>query len=122
MTTRSLTRLEIWHKDFNLGYRHNLEELPAGKAVFGVFAIVDDLPVNCRYAAETGNLRDSVGKLYEQPEGEGLQKFMQGPWIQMLVYEFLPDSSGQERRAVLDEWIRTYRPAIDEEGEYPGYY
>jgi hypothetical protein len=96
--------------------------LPSGKAVFGVFAIVNDLPVNCRYAAETENLRDSVQRLFEHPEGKGLRKFMQGPWIQMLVYESMPDSEEGERRTVLEEWIRNYRPAIDEDGEYPGYY
>jgi hypothetical protein len=115
-------RLEIWHRDYNLGQSHNLEELPAGKAVFALFAIVNDQPVNCRYAGETEDLRDSIKRLYEQPQGEGLRKFMQGPWVQLLQYEPMPDSSEHQRRAVLGDWIGTYRPAIDEDGEYPGYY
>ena len=121
-TTVTLTRLEIWHKDHNLDKKDNLDDLPSERAVFGVFAIVDEEAVNCRYIGETANLRNSVRDLFEVPKSEGMKKFMQGPWIKMLLYEVLPGSSEEERLKVAENWVQRYNPKIDEDGEYPGYY
>ncbi|MEP0264565.1 hypothetical protein [Dokdonia sp.] len=114
--------LEIWHKQFNLDEKDNLDTLPTEKAVYGVFGIVDDKSINCRYVGETDNLKDAVKELFETPEDEGLKKFMQGPWIQMLKYELLPESSEKDRQESMQEWTEKYKPNVDEEGEYPGYY
>ncbi|MBT1695431.1 hypothetical protein KK083_00995 [Fulvivirgaceae bacterium PWU4] len=118
----TLVTFEIWHRAYNLKGKDNLDEVPAEKAVFGIFGIVDEAPVNCRYVAETDNLREAVKMLFEKPEGTGLLKFMQGPWIKMLVFEIIPGASPDETQTVLREWRDRYHPQIDDEGEYPGYY
>lgn len=115
-------RLEVWHKDYNLEKRDNLRDLPAEKAVFGVFASVNEEPVNCRYAGETEDLRAAIKMLFEKPGTEGLKKFMQGAWIQTVQFELMPGSSAVDRKKVLDEWIEKHQPKIDDDGDYPGYY
>lgn len=118
----TLVTFEIWHRAYNLKGKDNLDEIPAEKAVFGIFGIVDEAPVNCRYVGETDNLREAVRMLFEKPEGTGLMKFMQGPWIKMLVFEVTSGASSDEKQLVLKEWQDRYHPQIDDEGEYPGYY
>ncbi len=120
--TETLMRIEVWHKDFNLDKKDNLNELPTDKAVFGIFGIVNEEPINCRYIAEAENLRETVKDLFENPQSEGMKKYMQGPWIQMLVYELMPGSTKEDREKAVEEWIQKHDPKIDEEGEYPGYY
>ena len=122
METVSIEKLEIWHKDYNLDGKDNISEIPTDKAVFAIFGIVNEEPINCRYVGETENLRETVKGIFENPNGEGMKKFMQGPWIQMLVFEKLPDSSKQEREKAVEDWSQKHKPNIDEEGEYPGYY
>jgi hypothetical protein len=122
METESLVKSEVFHKDYNLDKKDNLNELPKEKVVFGIFAIVNEDPINCRYIDETDNLQASVRDLFENPPGEGLKKFMQGPWIQMLVYEVLEGSTKKDRQKIAEEWKQKYNPKIDDEGEYPGYY
>lgn len=122
MVTAQLEKLEIFHQDFNLDKKHNLDEIPEVKAVFGIFAIVNEEPLNCRYIASTDNLRQSVKDLFLNPPGEGMKKFMQSAWIQMLVYEPLGDLSAAEAARLLDNWREKHRPNIDDDGEYPGYY
>lgn len=120
--TETKVRLEVWHKDYNLDKKDNLNEIPAEKAVFGIFGIVNEEPLNCRYIAEAENLREAVRDVFENPQGEGMKKFMQGPWIQMLVYELMPNSTKEDREKVVEEWKLNYKPKIDDDGEYPGYY
>ncbi|GAA0894228.1 hypothetical protein GCM10009122_39080 [Fulvivirga kasyanovii] len=121
-TIKKKGQMEIWHEQFNLDGKDNLEELPNEKAVFGVFGIVNDEPINCRFIGESENLRDTVKTLFEAPPSEGMKKFMQGPWIQMIKYDLLPESGDQERKKAVDEWTTKYHPKIDDNGEYPGYY
>jgi hypothetical protein len=121
-TITAITKLEIWHKAYNLNMKDNLEEVPADRAVFGIFGIVNGEPVNCRYTGKSGNLRLTIKELFENPAGVGMKKFMQGPWIQLLQYELMPDASDGELEKTAEEWNRKYKPDIDEEGEYPGYY
>jgi hypothetical protein len=118
----ALVTSEIWYGNYNSTQKDNLHELPAGKAVFGIFGIVEEVPVNCRYVGETDNLQQTVKDLFDHPHSEGLAKFMQGAWIPLLQYELLPVASAEERQQKLMEWIHTYQPAINEDGEYPGYY
>jgi hypothetical protein len=122
MLTEQLEKLEIYHQQFNLDKKHNLDEIPACKAVFGIFAIVNEEPLNCRHIDVADDLRQAAQQLYEQPVGEGMKKFMQGPWIQMLVYRRLTDEQAGNPGRILEDWKEKYRPDIDEEGEYPGYY
>jgi hypothetical protein len=117
-----MARLELYHGQFNLDKRDNLSEIPAGKAVFGIFAIVDENPVNCRYVAVAHNLREAVRELYETPPGEGMKNFMQGAWIPMLVYNLDVAAEDVLLEREKEEWIKRYNPKIDVEGEYPGYY
>jgi len=118
----ALSRMEVWHKEYNLDKKDNLHNVPDGKAVFGIFAIVNEEPVNCRYVGETENLRATVADLFANPPGTGLKKFMQGPWIQMLQYQLLPDSDAAERQKLAADWAEQYQPKFDDTGEYPGYY
>lgn len=122
ITKEVCSTLEIWHKDYNLEKKDNLSEVPTEKAVFAIFGIVGEAPVNCRYVNETENLREAVKLLFENPENQGLKKFMQGSWIQMLQYELLPNSTKNERKKIAAVWTEEHQPKIDDEGEYPGYY
>ena len=121
METTSITRLEVFHKSFNLDHKDNLDELPEAGGVFGIFAVVNEEPLNCRLIAESDNIRQSVKELFENPPSEGLKKFMQGPWIQMCIFEIMADDV-QARKELAKKWSAEYEPKIDEEGEYPGYY
>ena len=79
----SVVKKEVFHKDYNLDKKDNLEELPETPAVFGIFSIIHEVPVHCRLVASTDNLRKSVKDVFENPEGEGMKKFMQGQVIGM---------------------------------------
>lgn len=116
----SIIRTEIYHKDYNLDKKDNLDTLPEEPAVYGFFGIIQEKPVNCRFAGETANLRKGVRERFEQLQPEdGLKKFMQGPWIKMLCYQPCAGTSEQERQQILSEWRGRYDPKVDDEGEYP---
>lgn len=119
---QAITRLDIWHRDYNLAMKDNLHQLPDAEAVFGIFAIVQGEPVNCRYVAHTTTLRKAVTALFEDPQDSGMKKFMQGPWLQTLLYVLTPGSTAAEREKIAAEWTLLHKPDIDEDGEYPGYY
>jgi hypothetical protein len=121
-TAENKVKIEVWHKDYNLDNKDNLNKVPTEKAVFGIFGIVNEEPINCRYVSEAENLREAVMNLFENPQDGGMKKFMQGPWIQMLVYELIPDSTKEERERAIEGWRQENDPKIDEQGEYPGYY
>ncbi|MEC5144152.1 hypothetical protein [Chitinophaga sp. 212800010-3] len=122
METSTLERTEIFHTDFNLDKKDNLHDIPENAAVFGIFAIVDNEPVNCRYIGYTKNLRLEIRNMFENPSSEGLKHFMQGPWIQLLMYELKPIATEEEIQQLQSEWEGRYKPNIDADGEYPGYY
>ncbi len=122
MKPQNTACLEVWHGRYNLQGRDNLHALPEEKAVFGVFAVVDGKPLNCRYVAAADNLRKGVAELFEHPPGEGMKKFIQGPWVPMLVYELLPGTSLDERQQTARAWCSEYHPDVAGDGEYPGYY
>ena len=117
----NVVKKEIFHKDYNLDKKDNLDELPETPAVFGIFAIIHNVPVHARYVGASDNLRKAVRAVFENPGNEGLKKFMQGPWIQMICYEELPNSSEEARKQKEEEWTRKYEPKITDEGEYPEY-
>ncbi len=112
---------EVYHKDYNLDKKDNLDNLPEGPAVFGIFGIIHEIPIHPRYIASTDNLRKAVRKVFENPEGEGMRKFMQGPWIQMLCYELLPGTNEEDRKTKEAAWTSEYKPRINDEGDYPEY-
>src|SRR5688500_5776469 len=114
----TLGKLEISHKDYNLDKKDNLDKLPTVKAVFGVFAIVSGEPINCRYVGETENLQKSIKRLFENSDCQGLREFIQGPWIKMLLYEVMLDSSEVERQKLAEEWTLKHNPKVGEVGEY----
>lgn len=122
METLSVTETEIFHKDFNLDKKDNLTDLPEEKGVFGIFAIVNEKPLNCRVILKSDNIRKSVTELFENPPSDGMKKFMQGPWIPMCIYQLMPESDKSEMDQTVEEWTNEHKPNIDEEGEYPGYY
>lgn len=112
----------IWHKDYNLAQQDSLAGLPGERSVFAIFAMIDDEPVNCRYVGESENLALSIRELFENPGVGGIGKFMQGPWIKMVKYELMPGSSKEDRVQAADKWTLKYKPGIDGDGDYPGYY
>lgn len=120
--TNSITTIQVRHYAYNLEKKDNLQELPSQEAVFGIFGIVDEKPVNCRFIGQSDHLQSAIRSLFEDPPGEGLRRFMQGPWIQLLLYIEMPGSSREERQKVVEQWSQTYAPKIDPDGEYPGYY
>jgi len=117
----NVVKKEVFHKEYNIDKKDNLDELPEEPAVFGIFAIIHEVPVHPRYVSSTDNLRKAVKDVFENPESEGLKKFMQSPWIQMLCYELMPDATEEDRKKKEEEWIREYDPKVTEEGEYPEY-
>jgi len=116
------TMLEIWHKEFNLEGRDNLSFLPQEKGVFAVLAMVGTSPANCRYVAAAGNIRDAITDLFEGTGGVGMKKFMQGPWYKVSLYRVMAEATGEELKAEAEKWISELKPAILNDGEYPGYY
>jgi hypothetical protein len=117
----NVVKMEVYHKEYNIDDKDNIDELPEEPAVFGMFGIIHEVPVHPRYVSSTDNLRKSVREVFEKPESEGLKKFMQSPWIQMLCYELLPNSTEEDRKKAEEEWIRQYEPKVTDEGEYPEY-
>ena len=117
----SVVKMEVFHKDCNLDKKDNLDELPQDPAVFGIFSIIHKIPVHPRYIAATDNLQKAVRNLFENPGGKGMKKFIEGPWIQMLCYDLMKDSTSEERQKKADQWIQTYDPKITDNGEYPKY-
>jgi hypothetical protein len=113
--------MRVRHRDFDIEGCDNMELLPDERAVFGLFAMIRDEPVNCRYIGQTQDLQRAVRSLYESPETEGLRRFMQGPWVKLLQYTIMTGSSEEMRQAEVREWVSRHRPAITGTGEYPGY-
>lgn len=109
----------VYHKNYNLDKKDNLDTLPTQPAVFGVFAIIHEKPVHCRYVGETSNFQQAIRDLFEKPEGEGMKKFMQGPWYKMVLYELMPEASEDDRKKAHEKWTKDYTPKIDEKGDYP---
>jgi hypothetical protein len=120
--TEGPMKMEILHRDYNIYNKDNLDEIPAAKAVFGIFAIVNDEPANCRYTGMTEDIQRTVKDLFENPADERIKKFIRGPWIKMLQYKLMPVASEEEMLQEEREWARRHNPGINEEGEYPGYY
>jgi hypothetical protein len=113
------SRIEIFHSKYNLEMKDNLKSLPSSGAVYGLFAIIDDEPVHCRFAGSTDNLQVAVQRHFEDEDATGLRAFMQGPWIKLLVYEPLSTpAAGPEASAALDEWIGKFQPSCEPDGEY----
>jgi hypothetical protein len=121
LQTDTIQAVEICHSPFNLKQKDNLHQLPSSGAVFGIFAIVNEQPVNCRYVGYTDNLQQTIRALF-QDAGGGLKLFMQGPWIKMVKYQITGAVTAGEQQQLVDEWNRQYHPQIDTKGEYPGYY
>lgn len=115
-----IVQTEVFHPDYNLDKKDNLDTVPEGAAVYGFFAIIHEKPVHCRFVGETENLRQAVKARFEQNEPEdGLRKFMQGPWIKFLMYKPTPEASAEDRQKLVEEWTKEHNPKIDENGEYP---
>ena len=121
LQTDTTQAMEIFHSPFNLKQKDNLDQLPASGAVFGIFAIVNEQPVNCRYVGYTDNLQQTIRALFQNAEG-GLKLFMQGPWIKMLKYQVTDGVIAGGQQQLVDAWSKQYHPRIDTKGEYPGYY
>lgn len=115
--SENVVQTNVYHKEYNLDKKDNLDTLPKEPAVYGLFAIIHEKPVNCRFIGETEDLQQAIRDQFEKPEGEGMTKYMQGPWIKMLRYENIADAD--ERKKKVDEWTKEHNPKIDEKGEYP---
>ena len=113
--------MEIYHQNYNLDQKDNLDQIPEEAGIFGVFSLVRDTPSNCRIVKSSENLRQSVRLLFENAEDTGVRKFMQGPWIKYLKYQSL-DSENEQIDELFNQWTEQFEPKVDEEGEYPGYY
>jgi hypothetical protein len=111
----------LFHTDYNLDKKDNIFLIPKEPAVFGLFAIIHEKPVHCRYIGETDNLQQAIRNLFENPleVSEGFEKYMHGTWIKRMVYGLMPGSSPEERQKEVEEWIEKYKPKCDENGEYP---
>ena len=114
-------RIEIYHPKYNLECRNNLTAIPTHCAVYGLFAIIDDQPVHCRFVGATDNLQAAITRHFEMEPEPGIHRFMQGPWIKLLVFEPVTSAADSPQTAALvDEWVRRYSPSCDGEGDYAG--
>jgi hypothetical protein len=114
-----IVHVNVCHKNYNLDKKDNLDTLPTQPAVFGIFAIIHEKPVHCRFVGETDNLQQAIRDQFEKPEGEGMKKFMQGPWYKWVTYELMPEASPEDRKNAVEKWTKEHNPKIDEKGEYP---
>ncbi len=121
-STQETIRQEICHKAFNLNKTDNLHKIPCAPGVYGLFALIDEQPTNCRVIAQSENLQLTMKELFEHPKSDGIKRFMQGPWVKILQYALLPDASEVERIKLVSKWEEKYMPKIDENGVYPDYY
>jgi len=112
-----IQQMNVYHKNYNLDKKDNIDTIPTQPAVFGVFAIIHEKPVHCRIVAETTNLQQAIRDLFEKPEGEGMKKFMQGPWYKLVLYDI--NENEEERKKAVENWTKEHNPKIDEKGEYP---
>lgn|GEM_PF-1044120 len=113
-------RNRVFHRDYNLDKKDNIDLFPEIPAVFGIFCLIRQFPVHPRHVGSTDNLRRSVRRLFEHPGSRGLKTYMQGPWLKMLCYLEMPDSSPEDRLKKEQEWIRRYTPGVTGNGQYPG--
>ena len=111
----------IFHKDYSVEGKENVKTVPKDPAVFGIFSMIHEKPVHCRYVGETENLQQTVINLFEKGTdiSEGFAKYMHGTWIKRMLYVLMPGSTLQERQKEAAEWTQKYQPACDENGEYP---
>ena len=122
--TDDLAEKVIWHRQYNIDKKHNLDEIPEEKSIFAIFALIRGKQSNCRYVGQTDNLNKTIVSLFEGVEecSVGLKTFMQGPWIKMVVYKTMKNITDKKRDFELNDWIKKYDPKVDDDGEYPGYY
>lgn len=118
---KSVIFREIFHRDFNIDNKHNIDQLPETPAVFGLFGIINNTPIHPRYISSSDNLRDAIYDLYENPPNEGMRNFMQTNWVQMLCYETVEALSKEQREIKEAAWIAEYKPGINADGEYSEY-
>lgn len=109
-------RTEIYHSEYNIGQKDNLDLLPRDAATYALFAVIDDQPVNCRYVGCAEDLRAAVRRHFEQESDPGLRTFMQGPWIKLLLYQTAEQRTGEA--AKVGDWKLRYQPFCDPLGEY----
>jgi hypothetical protein len=109
-------RTEIYHPDYSIEHKDNVDLLPPAPATYGLFAIIDDQPVNCRYVGSAENLRAAVRRHFEQEPDLGLRTFMQGPWIKLILYQTANQHSGEATE--VENWKRRYQPSCKPDGEY----
>lgn len=114
--------MPVYHRQYNLSHKDNLSEIPEQGGVFGLFAIVEDEPANCRFIGSAKSIQDEIRNLFENPPNSGLKKFLHGPWISMLVYQLMTDNSEDQINATLHDWRKKFKPGIEDNGDYPGYY
>jgi len=91
----------------------NYAQLPETEAVYAIYAQEKDTskPINCRYVGQTDNLRRRTGEHFSPDEpNECLREFMQSTKTKILVYELMPGSTEDERRAVEEAWIKELNP------------
>ncbi len=117
----TVVKIKVYHKDYNLDKKDNLTELPEIPTVFGIFAIIHNIPIHPRYIGSTNNLRQAVRDIFENPQNKGLKKFMQGPHIKILCFDPMPNSSEANRKKMEEVWMEKYKPQVTDDGEYPGY-
>jgi hypothetical protein len=111
--------LVIYQKDNNLDQKDNLDLLPAEPAVYAVCGRINNQAANPRYVGETDNLQEAIKSHFDPkrpaPEGnECFKAFMLSIKIKALIYELLPDSSGEERANKREEWVKKHKPTCNE--------
>jgi hypothetical protein len=111
----------IFHQDYSVEGKENMRTIPTEPAVFGIFGMIHEKPVHCRYVGETENLRETIINLFEKAEevSEGFAKYMHDTLIKRMLYVLMPGSTQPERQKEAEEWTQKYQPACDENGRYP---
>lgn len=107
----------LYQKDNNLDKRDNLDELPAGPAVYAVCGRVNGEPANARFVGVTENLRDSIKAHFNKTKNDMdpcCKEFILSIKTKTIVFQELPDSSMAEREKRREEWDKKYKPVCNE--------
>ncbi len=104
----------LYKKDNNLEQKDNLDTLPNGPAVYGIFGRINGEPANCRHVAATKNLKQAILHHFSDSESyDCLRTFMQSIKIKMLVYQELDASADFEDMKL--QWEARYKPECNEQ-------
>lgn len=113
---KQMTEVLLFKKDNNLDGKDNLDSLPPGKAIYGLFGRINGRPANCRFIGTTENLREAVKHHFSDRETKVcLRTFMQSIKIKFLVYQPLTNEKPADIEGIQMDWEQKFKPDCNDE-------